>query len=122
MAQRIPVPTIVVTVLILVAVLLPGSSMPDSPGIPGFDKLVHFAMFLMLATAMHNDFHLAGKCSVSLAIAAALAFSALTEALQLKVDGRSAEFVDMIADMAGFAAGIIARKPLAKLLSLHGRA
>jgi VanZ family protein len=116
MVQRIPVTTIVVTILILVAVLLPGASLPDSPGIPGFDKLVHFVMFLILAAAALRDFQLAGRRRVALAIIASLAFSALTEALQLMVDGRSSELVDMAADMAGFIVGIIARRPLAGLL------
>jgi VanZ family protein len=116
MAKRIPFLTIVVSALILVAVVLPGSALPDSPGIPGFDKMVHFAMFLSLAVAMHHDFQLAGKRRILAAVIAALVFSIFTEALQLMVDGRASELVDAIADMAGFSAGIIARQPLTVLL------
>ena len=36
--------TLVVILLILVAILMPGDSVP-SVGIPGMDKLVHFGMF-----------------------------------------------------------------------------
>jgi VanZ family protein len=68
---------------------------------------------------MHHDFKLAGKRRVVAAFVAALVFSVFTEALQLLVDGRSSEFADAIADMAGFAIGIIARRPLAGLLSFH---
>jgi VanZ family protein len=117
MTTRFPWPTAAVACLILVAVLLPGSTLPDSPGIPGFDKMVHFIMFLTLAAAAHLDYDLYGRRRLLVACAAAIAFSALTEALQLLVDGRSAEMVDMLADLAGFAAGLAARKPLASLAS-----
>jgi VanZ family protein len=113
MISRLPLPTILVTALILVAVLLPGSSLPDDPGIPGLDKMAHFTLFLMLAVAIQLDFSPARPRSLWLTVAVALAFSALTEALQLMVDGRSSELVDMLADMAGFLAGIAFRRPLA---------
>jgi VanZ family protein len=113
MISRLPLPTILVTALILVAVLLPGSSLPDVPGIPGLDKMAHFTLFLMLAVAIQLDFSPARLRSLWLTVAVALAFSALTEALQLMVDGRSSELVDMLADMAGFLAGIAFRRPLA---------
>jgi len=116
MKIRFPVPTILVTALILVAVLLPGSSMPDSPGIPGFDKMVHFVMFLMLAVAMHCDFKLEGKRRLMTALFIGLAFSALTEALQLLVDGRASELLDMLADAAGFIVGLFFRRTLTKVL------
>lgn len=121
MTRPIPVLTIVAVALILIAVSLPGSDLPDSPGIPGFDKLAHFAMFVSLAVAMHRDFKLVGKRRVIAACVAALVFSVFTEALQLIVDGRSSEIFDAIADMAGFAAGIIARRPLTgALFRRHG--
>lgn len=113
MISRIPIPTILVTVLILVAVSLPGSSLPDAPGIPGLDKMVHFTLFLMLAVAIQLDFSLARPGSLWLTVAIALAFSALTEALQLMVDGRSSELVDMLADMGGFLVGLVFRRQLA---------
>ena len=113
MISRLPLPTILVTALILVAVLLPGSALPEAPGISGIDKLAHFTLFLMLAVAMHLDFSLVDSHRLGIAIVAALGFSALTEALQLMVDGRSSELVDMVADMAGFVAGLFARGQLA---------
>jgi len=112
MSRPIPLLTVIVTVLILVAVMLPSSSLPDAPGIPGFDKLVHFLMFLTLAVAMHHDFTLEGKRRLITALALGLAFSALTEAVQLFVDGRSSELVDMVADTAGFLTGLAARRRL----------
>jgi len=110
---RLPLPTILVTALILVAVSLPGSSLPDAPGIPGLDKIVHFTLFLMLAVSVQLDFNPSGSRRLLLTVVLGLAFSALTEAIQLFVDGRSSEWLDMIADMAGFLVGLAARRPLA---------
>ncbi|MBU0928095.1 MAG: VanZ family protein [Spirochaetes bacterium] len=113
--SRPPVLTILVASLILVAVLLPGSAVPDGPSIPGFDKMVHFVMFLALAVAAHIDFFVARGGRAVAAVLAALAFSACTELAQLAVDGRSAELLDMAADMAGFSVGLAARAPLSAL-------
>ena len=115
MIQKIPLPTVLVVMLILVAVLLPGSSLPEAPGIIGFDKLVHFAMFLTLAIAVELDFKPVGLRSMLLVVFLALAFSAITEALQLLVEGRAAEMLDMLADMAGFGVGLVARHPLSNM-------
>jgi VanZ family protein len=112
MISRFPIPTLLVTALILVAVSLPGSSLPDAPGIPGLDKIVHFTLFLMLAVAVQLDFNPAGTRRLLFTLVLALAFSALTEAIQLFVDGRSSELMDMLADMAGFLVGLVARRPL----------
>ncbi len=101
------------TALILVAVLLPGSSFPDTPDISGFDKMVHFILFLMLAVSVQLDFNLSGSLRLSLAAAALIVFSSLTEALQLLVEGRSADIFDLFADIVGLLAGLAARRPLA---------
>ena len=110
MLHKFPAFTILVASLILVAVLLPASALSAAPRIPGLDKLVHFALFFALAVAVRFDFGLGSWRRFALALVAALAFSALTEALQLLADGRSAGFLDMVADMAGFAAGLMARR------------
>ncbi len=115
-------PTIAVASLILVAVLLPGSALPEGPGIPGFDKFVHFCLFAALAAAAHLDFGLEGARRLAWALAAAVAFSSLTEALQLLVDGRAAELLDMVADLAGFAFGLAVRRPCAVLARAAWRA
>ena len=110
MIRKFPALTIIVVSLILVAILLPASALPDAPGIPGLDKLAHFTMFIALAVAVRFDFGLGSRRRLVLAFSAALAFSALTEALQLLADGRSAELLDMFADIAGFAAGLAVRR------------
>ncbi len=116
MKSRIPLPTIAAVILILVAVLLPGSTLSDVPGIPGLDKLAHLVLFLMLAVALHLDFNLSDGRRIGIATVAVLAFAALTETLQLMVEGRSAEFSDMVADMSGFVIGLMLRQPLAALV------
>lgn len=110
-----PVATLAVMAVILVALLLPGSSLPDGPGVPGSDKLVHALLFLALAVAMHADLGLGDGRSVGLAVVAALAFAAATEALQLGVDGRSADSLDVVADAAGFVIGLMIRRPSSAL-------
>lgn len=119
--MKLPIPTLLVSLLILVAVLLPGSSLPEGPGIPGFDKIVHFVMFFVLAITVEIDFKPRGKCALLVVVLSALVFSALTEALQLLVDGRAAEMIDMLADMAGFAVGLVARRPLARMVKIAAR-
>ena len=114
MSRRFPFPTTATAALILVAVLLPGSALPEGPGVPGLDKLVHAVLFFGLALAAQLDFGLDGRRRVAVALVAALFFSALTEALQLAVDGRSSELLDMAADMGGFVVGLACRRPLAR--------
>lgn len=118
-ARRFPSRTAVVAALILVAVSLPGSSLPDGPGIPGLDKAIHACMFLALALAVWFDFKPSGARGIAAAVAAGLAFAAFTELLQLAVEGRSTELIDGIADMAGYAAGLAASMARARL---RGRA
>jgi len=110
MQHRIPYTTIIVVILILIAVLLPGSSLPHGPAIPGFDKLVHGGMFLALALAAGFDFRLAGARRLLGALAVVSAFAALSEVSQLFVPGRSCDGYDLLTDMLGFAVGLVLRK------------
>jgi VanZ family protein len=113
--RKIPVATIAIVAIILLALLLPASSLPDGPGVPGLDKLVHALLFLALAVAMRAELGLGDGRSVGLAIVAALAVAAATEALQLAVDGRSADPYDAAADMAGFVVGLMLSRPLSAI-------
>jgi len=69
--KRIPVATIAIVATILLALLLPASSLPDGPGVPGLDKLVHALLFLALAVAMRAELGLRDGRSVGIAVAAA---------------------------------------------------
>ncbi|HUW69722.1 MAG TPA: VanZ family protein [bacterium] len=110
MRRRLPLPTIIVVIFILIAILLPGSSLPQGPHIPGFDKLVHSGMFMALALAVCLDFRLVGVRRLLSVLVAVFAFAALTEISQLFVPGRSCDGFDLVADMAGFVVGLSAHR------------
>jgi VanZ family protein len=95
--------TTLVTLLILVAVLLPGSAVPDVNFI-GFDKIVHIGLFGLWALAVRYDFRLV---KFSLAFIIGLSFSLLTEVLQVFVEGRTFDWFDMIADCIGLSIGLL---------------
>ena len=91
-----------VIILILIAILMPGNSVP-SVGIPGMDKVVHFGMFFTLAGTFYFEYFWHNKklplfwiviCSI-----AVFAFS--TEIMQLFADSRSFDLKDFAADMIG---------------------
>lgn len=116
MRYKAPLPSLFVMAVILTAVLLPGSSLPDNPGIPGLDKIVHFLMFFGLAAAIHLDFDITGRKKFAYSIGFGLLFAVATEFLQILVDGRVSEMLDAIADCSGFLFGLWFRKGLAKTL------
>ena len=115
MHRRMPLATAIVVVLILIAVLMPGSTLPRGPQIPGFDKIVHFAMFFALALAVRFDFRPIGGRRLLVALAVAAAFAAITELCQLFVPGRSCDVFDLLTDVAGFVAGLLAQRFAAAL-------
>lgn len=115
MHRRIPLPTAIVVVLILIAVLMPGSSLPHGPRIPGFDKIIHFAMFFALALAVRYDFRPIGGRRLLVALATMTVFAAITELCQLFVPGRSCDAFDLLTDVAGFMAGLLAQRFAAAL-------
>lgn len=98
--------TLIVSAAIVVAVLIPGDNLPDV-GVGGIDKVVHVGMFAAWAMAVRYDFSLKPFPSL-LVFLAGLFFSALTEVLQLLVEGRSFDLYDMAADGLGVAAGLLA--------------
>jgi VanZ family protein len=109
--------TIIVSSLIIIAVLIPGSNLPDVK-IVGFDKVVHIGLFGLWAIAFRYDFN-TPSFKFSLAFAIGMAFSLTTEVLQLLVEGRSFDTYDLIADAIGLIAGLgvsgIALKLLKKI-------
>ena len=98
--------TLLVSVLILVAVLIPGGNLPDvNRG--GYDKLIHFGMFLVWVVALQFDFGTKSLSRRIFFLLAGVAFSALTEVVQILVEGRSFDMYDMIADVVGLIAGLL---------------
>ena len=97
--------TLLVSLLIIIAVLIPGSDLP-SVSIGGFDKIVHIAMFAVWAIAVRYDFN-APRFKYFLVFACGLVFSVVTEVLQLLVEGRSFDLYDMAADAIGLIIGLL---------------
>jgi VanZ family protein len=102
------------TLLILVAVLLPGSQVPDV-GITGIDKLAHITLFGIWITAVRYDFQ--NEFNWLWALAVGLGFSVLTEVLQILVEGRTFDLTDIVADMVGLVLGLFAGKLVIKWLN-----
>jgi VanZ family protein len=91
------------TLIILVAVLLPGSKVPDV-SIVGIDKAAHFVLFAMWTIALRHDFDQGFKWAWALVVG--LTFSVLTEVLQITVEGRAPDWLDVIWDAAGLLFGL----------------
>jgi VanZ family protein len=102
--------TSAITLLILIAVLLPGSKVPDVK-LVGFDKIVHIIMFFAWAVAVRYDFSDARMAGV---ITVGFLFSLFTEILQIFVEDRSFDWYDTLADITGLVAGCLMAKPVAQ--------
>jgi VanZ family protein len=112
-------PSILSSVLILVAVMLPGSQIPDVH-LTGIDKLAHIALFTLWSLCIRRDFGASFRWPV--ALIAGLAFSWLTEVLQIAVDGRTFDWTDIVADAAGLLFGLLIGKYILQWLTrLVGR-
>lgn len=107
------IPTIAVTILILIAVLLPGSKIP-SVNIVGIDKLAHLTLFFLWSLAIRYDFTPNFKWIVGWIVG--LAFSALTEVFQIFADERSFDVWDILFDGLGLSVGLMAGPIALRLL------
>lgn len=103
--------TLTVSLLIIVAVLMPGDNLPDIR-IGGYDKLIHIGMFLLWGLAVRYDFTV--RFTFVHFLAAGVAFSLMTEVLQIAIEGRSFDVYDMLADVAGLLLGLWLGGPLAR--------
>ena len=95
--------TLVVILLILVAILMPGDSVP-SVGIPGMDKLVHFGMFFTLSGTFCLEYVWQYKCMPHMLYTffSLFIFAFMTEVMQLFAVSRSFDLKDLVADTIGF--------------------
>lgn len=94
--------TVIVILLILVAILMPGDSVP-SVGIPGIDKVVHFGMFFTLTGVYYLEYMLSNKSLPKMLYAILLVgvFAISTEIMQLFAVSRSFDLKDFVIDMIG---------------------
>jgi VanZ family protein len=106
--------TTLVTFLILVAVLLPGSAVPDVNFI-GFDKIVHIGLFGLWALAVRYDFR---QVKFSIGFAIGVSFSVFTEVLQVFVEGRTFDWFDVVADVIGLSIGLLVATRLIAILKI----
>lgn len=104
--------TSVVSLLILIAVLLPGSNIPDV-GIGGVDKIVHIGMFVTWVIAVRFDFNRSSFPVLPVG-GIGIAFSMLTEVLQIMVEGRTFDVYDVAADILGIAIGLAISGPIVR--------
>jgi VanZ family protein len=102
--------TLTVSLLILVAVLIPGRNLP-SVKLIGFDKIVHVGMFGLWAIAARYD-QRTKPFKYVLAFFIGLTFSIVTETLQLRVEGRTFDGYDVAADVVGLILGFAASQKL----------
>ena len=90
---------------ILVATSIPGSQVPRV-GLPHVDKVVHFALYAVLGVLLARAIlatvvRRARPRTMAVALAGMAGFAALDEWHQRWVPGRSADFPDWVADVAG---------------------
>ena len=102
--------TFFVSVLIIIAVLIPGSNLPDV-SIGGYDKVIHIAMFIAWALAVRFDYN-RQPFHYALVFLIGIIFSAFTEVLQILVEGRSFDIYDMAADAIGLVIGLAISGPV----------
>jgi len=104
--------TILVSLLIITAILIPGSNLPDV-NIGSYDKLIHVVMFAVWALAVRYDFD-TRPVRYLMIFVAGLLFSLLTEVLQILVEGRTFDTYDMAADGVGLIVGLLISAPVLK--------
>ncbi len=106
--------TVIVSIIILIALLVPGSSLPDVET-PGFDKFIHFGMFAAWAVAIRYDLN-RNPFPFLLIFAAGTFFGALSELLQVWVAGRTVDFYDITANALGVVIGLWISGPIVRLI------
>lgn len=112
--------TLIVSVLILVAVLIPGRDLPDVK-IGGYDKFIHLLMFATWGIAVRFDFNRT-PFRFGLFFLLGIAFGALSEVLQILVEGRSVDIFDMLADVVGLIIGLWVSGPVVRWINgVRGR-
>lgn len=100
--------TLAVVALILIAILMPGDSVPEV-GIPGIDKVIHFGMFFTLAVVFYLEYFKNNKKLPIwyYAFAVIFIFASSTEVMQIFAIDRSMDLLDLSADIIGIFIGII---------------
>ena len=88
----------ITTILILIAISIPGSKMPHT-GFTSLDKVVHVFMFYVWSLSVQFDTSLKYRWNRVLVIG--IVFGLLTELIQLGVKNRSFDWYDWFFDSLG---------------------
>ena len=96
-----------------ILILLPGSQMPDTGGLVGFDKVAHFGVFALLSLlaiiGSYKHKRIANKRfnATFAAVVSCIVYSILLEGAQLLIPDRQFDALDMVANISGIAGGAI---------------
>jgi VanZ family protein len=110
--------SIIYLIIIVLLSLLPASDLPDIPYFSGEDKWIHFCMYAGLGFVTCWSLDTRGKRMphLFLLLTGVFLWGVLMEVLQrLMANGRSLEFLDMLANLAGAIAGLIVYKYLNRI-------
>ncbi len=97
-------PAIAWATVIFILLTLPSSSFPKAPiYVPSLDKLIHAAMFFIMALFLHRSFSVTPSIAAPLllAVVAATLYGSLGEVYQMLLPDRSADVVDAVANGGG---------------------
>jgi VanZ family protein len=97
--------TFLASLLILIAVLLPGSTIPDV-NVVGFDKIVHTVLFGLWAFAVRYDLRFS-KFNFLVVVLIGMSFGMMTEVLQIFAEERNFDLYDALADAIGLIVGLL---------------
>lgn len=99
--------------MILLATLTPGQQLPKTPDINGFDKFVHFSLFLVWALLYNRagikdmDEKLNKKRFITNYLVFGIVIGILVEYLQQHIPGRSFDYWDIVANISGATIGTV---------------
>jgi len=91
-------------VLIFILTSLPAPILPEIR-ISHADKMIHFAVYLPLGFLLARSFRQRGPRALLYAVGLCLAAASCDELHQILIPGRSADVLDLLADLAGSLTG-----------------
>jgi glycopeptide antibiotics resistance protein len=106
-------PAIAWTTLLLVGLLTPGQQLPDVNKVPGMDKMVHFGLFAVFAFLWARVFNNSKRKRIKKSkyipnfLVFVFVFAILVEYIQRLVPGRSFDYMDILFNIMGVAAGAV---------------
>jgi VanZ family protein len=91
----------------LIALAAGATQVPGTPALPHFDKVLHFGAYFVLGTLLGAGWQWAGQRPArGWLLLFALALGASDEVRQSRMDERTGEVADWVADVAGATTGL----------------